>query len=57
VGANPAAPRGRREALQLLARVTQDKDFGDWVRENAPREPMLEPIRSDPAFPRAARGA
>jgi len=46
-----AAQRGRREeALQFLDRAAQDEDFGDWVRENAPREPMLEPIRSDPAF-------
>jgi hypothetical protein len=51
-----AAQRGRRdEALEYLGRAAQDDDFGDWVRENAPREPMLEPIRSDPAFPRAAR--
>jgi hypothetical protein len=51
-----AAQRGRREeALQYLERAAQDEDFGDWVRENAPSEPLLEPIRDDPAFPRAAR--
>jgi hypothetical protein len=48
-----AAQRGRREeALQLLDRATQDKDFGDWVLEQAANEPLLEPIKSDPAFPR-----
>jgi hypothetical protein len=46
-----AAQRGRREeALQFLDRAAQDPDFGDWVRENAPNEPLLEPIRDDPAF-------
>jgi mannose-6-phosphate isomerase-like protein (cupin superfamily) len=51
-----AAQRGRREeALQYLDRAAHDEDFGDWVRENAPSEPLLEPIRDDPAFPRAAR--
>jgi hypothetical protein len=46
-----AAQRGRREeALELLDRAANDVDFGGWVRENAPNEPMLEPIRSDPAF-------
>jgi hypothetical protein len=51
-----AAQRGRREeALQYLDRAVQDEDFGDWVRDHAQREPLLEPIRSDPAFPRAAR--
>jgi hypothetical protein len=47
-----AAQRGRsEEALQYLDRAARDEDFGDWVREQAPREPLLEPIRSDPAFP------
>lgn len=51
-----AAQRGRREeALQYLDRAVQDEDFGEWVREQAPREPLLEPIRDDPAFPRVAR--
>jgi hypothetical protein len=46
-----AAQRGRREeALQLLDRAAQDEDFGDWVRERASEEPLLEPIRDDPAF-------
>jgi hypothetical protein len=46
-----AAQRGRRqEALQYLDRAAHDEDFGDWVRENAPNEPLLEPIRDDPAF-------
>jgi len=48
-----AAQRGRREeALQLLDRAAEDEDFGDWIREEAAREPLLEPIRGDPAFPR-----
>lgn len=48
-----AAQRGRREeALQYLDRAAKDEDFGDWVREQATREPLLEPVRSDPAFPR-----
>jgi hypothetical protein len=51
-----AAQRGRREeALQYLDRAVQDEDFGDWVREQAASEPLLEPIRDDPAFPGAAR--
>lgn len=46
-----AAQRGRRdEALEYLARAANDEQFGDWVRENAPREPLLEPIRDDPRF-------
>jgi hypothetical protein len=46
-----AAQRGRREeALQYLDRAAHDEDFGDWVREQAPNEPLLEPIRDDPAF-------
>jgi hypothetical protein len=46
-----AAQRGRREeALELLDRAAQDEHFGDWIREHAPREPLLEPIRDDPAF-------
>lgn len=48
-----AAQRGRREeALRFLDRAAQDEDFGDWVREEAPQEPLLEPIRDDPSFPR-----
>jgi hypothetical protein len=46
-----AAQRGRREeALQYLDRAAHDEDFGDWVREQAPSEPLLEPIRDDPSF-------
>jgi hypothetical protein len=46
-----AAQRGRREeALQYLDRAAQDEDFGEWIREQAPKEPLLEPIRDDPAF-------
>jgi hypothetical protein len=46
-----AAQRGRREeALQYLDRAAKDEDFGDWIREQAPQEPLLEPIRDDPAF-------
>jgi hypothetical protein len=48
-----AAQRGRREeALEFLRRATEDEDFGDWVREQACEEPLLEPIRDDPGFPR-----
>lgn len=47
-----AAQRGRRdEALEFLQRATDDADFGDWARERAAREPLLEPIRNDPSFP------
>jgi hypothetical protein len=46
-----AAQRGRREeALRLLDRAAEDEDFGDWIRERASEEPLLEPIRDDPAF-------
>ena len=46
-----AAQRGRRdEALDFLRRATEDEDFGDWVREQASREPLLEPVRDDPSF-------
>jgi hypothetical protein len=46
-----AAQRGRRqEALEYLDRAAHDEEFGDWVREEAPKEPLLEPIRDDPAF-------
>jgi hypothetical protein len=46
-----AAQRGRREeALQFLNRAAQDEEFGDWIRGQAPSEPLLEPIRDDPAF-------
>lgn len=48
-----AAQRGRREeALEFLRRAVDDPDFGDWVREQAPTEPLLEPIRDDVSFPR-----
>ncbi len=48
-----AAQRGRREeALEFLRRATQDEDFGDWARERALQEPLLDPIRDDPSFPR-----
>jgi len=48
-----AAQRGRPEqALELLNRAAADGDFGEWVRESAREEPLLEPIREDPAFPR-----
>jgi hypothetical protein len=46
-----AAQRGRREeALEYLDRAAHDEEFGDWIREQAPEEPLLEPIRDDPAF-------
>ena len=46
-----AAQRGRREeALRLLDRAAQDEDFGGWIRQQAPQEPLLEPIRDDPSF-------
>lgn len=46
-----AAQRGHREAaLEFLNRAAQDEDFGDWVREQARNEPLLEPIRNDPSF-------
>ncbi|MDQ3893139.1 MAG: hypothetical protein M3292_00515 [Actinomycetota bacterium] len=48
-----AAQRGRRdEALALLQRAAEDEEFGGWVREHAPQEALLEPIRDDPRFPR-----
>lgn len=48
-----AAQRSRREeALEFLGRAADDPDFGDWVREQALTEPLLEPIRDDPSFPR-----
>lgn len=48
-----AAQRGRRdEALAFLLRAVQDPDFGDWARELAGKEPLLDPIRDDPSFPR-----
>lgn len=48
-----AAQRGRREeALEFLSRAADDADFGGWVREQALEEPLLEPIRDDPSFPR-----
>jgi hypothetical protein len=46
-----AAQRGRREeALEYLRRAAADEEFGDWIRENAPGEPLLEPIHDDPDF-------
>ncbi|HXF97917.1 MAG TPA: hypothetical protein VNJ46_04820 [Gaiellaceae bacterium] len=48
-----AAQRGRRdEALSLIARAVDDDDFGDWARERAREEPLLDPVRDDPSFPR-----
>jgi hypothetical protein len=48
-----AAQRGRREeALDYLRRASDDEDFGDWARERASQEPLLDPIRDDPSFPR-----
>jgi len=48
-----AAQRGHREeALEFLRRATEDEDFGDWARERASHDPLLEPIRQDPSFPR-----
>jgi hypothetical protein len=47
-----AAQRGRREeALEFLRRAVQDEDFGDYARELAAREPLLDPIRDDTGFP------
>jgi cupin domain len=46
-----SAQRGRHdEALDFLSRAAADEEFGAWVRENAPAEPLLEPIRDDPRF-------
>jgi hypothetical protein len=48
-----SAQRGRHdEALDVLARAAADEEFGDWIREMAPKEPLLEPVRNDPRFPR-----
>jgi hypothetical protein len=48
-----AAQRGRHdEALDLLGRAVDDEDFGDWARGEAAREPLLDPVRADPRFPR-----
>ena len=48
-----AAQKGRRdEALELLERAAADEDFGHWVRAEAAAEPLLDPIRDDPRFPR-----
>ncbi|MDQ3672498.1 MAG: hypothetical protein M3364_08715 [Actinomycetota bacterium] len=48
-----AAQRGQREqALELLSRAAADEDFGQWVRDEATQEPLLEPVRDDPSFPR-----
>ena len=47
-----AAQRGRRqEALDFLQRAAEDEDFGEWVRERALEEPLLEPIREEISFP------
>lgn len=47
-----AAQRGRpEEALDYLRRATADEDFGEWARERAAREPLLDPVRNHPAFP------
>jgi hypothetical protein len=41
-----AAQRGQRdEASALLERAYADPDFGDWAREQAEQEPLLEPLR------------
>jgi hypothetical protein len=48
-----AAQRGRHdEALELLERAGADEDFGDWARTQAASEPLLDPVRDDPRFPR-----
>ena len=48
-----AAQRGRHdEALELLERAAADEDFGDWARSEAASEPLLDPVRDDPRFPR-----
>jgi cupin domain len=42
-----AAQRGQLdEALALVERAQADPDFGDWVREEVAREPLLESVRS-----------
>jgi hypothetical protein len=41
-----AAQRGDRgEAVALLERAYADPDFGDWAREQAAREPLLDAAR------------
>ena len=41
-----AAQRGERErAAALLEQAYADPDFGDWAREQAAAEPLLEPLR------------
>ena len=47
-----AQRRRREEALGFLRRALEDEDFGDWARERAAQEPLLDPIRDDPSFPR-----
>jgi hypothetical protein len=48
-----SAQRGRHdEALELLERAATDPDFGDWARAEAAAEPLLDPVRDDPRFPR-----
>lgn len=40
------AQRGERnEARALLERAYADPDFGDWAREQAAGEPLLDPVR------------
>jgi Cupin domain len=47
-----AAQRGRsEEAIALIGRAAADPDFGDWAREQASHEPLLDPVRDDPRFP------
>ncbi len=46
-----ARPSSVEEALELLERAAGDPDFGGWVRENAAREPLLDPVRDEPRFP------
>jgi hypothetical protein len=48
-----AAQRGGLdEALDLLDRAVRDEDFGDWARAEVAGEPLLDPVRDDPRFPR-----
>lgn len=47
-----AAQHGERDrAIELLVRAAADPDFGDWAREEAAQEPLLEPVRDDPRLP------
>jgi hypothetical protein len=48
-----AAQHGDHDrALDLLERAVRDEDFGDWARTEAAAEPLLDPVRNDPRFPR-----